>query len=105
MSDPAPLTPIELARIWRWQRRMVTFYGIAIALLALAGALMLMFGEQACVRRAALAVLSLLLVAATMIQFRERCRRCGLRLGSHGRLFLPEQCQGCGVLFQPPPPV
>ncbi|HXE70168.1 MAG TPA: hypothetical protein VN523_12475 [Hyphomicrobiaceae bacterium] len=104
MTDPVPLTPSELARIWRWQRRMFVFYGIAIALLALAGALMLMFGELAWVRRAAVAWLFVLLAAAAMVQFRERCPRCGLRLGSHGRLFLPEQCRGCGVVFERPPP-
>jgi hypothetical protein len=104
MTDPVPLTPSELARIWRWQGRMFTFYGIAIALVALAGALMLMFGDLAWVRRAAVALLLGLLVAATMVQFRERCPRCGLRLGSHGRLFLPEQCRGCGVVFERPPP-
>ena len=70
---------------------------------AAAGAAMLMFGDLAWVRRAALAVLVVLLVAATIVQFRERCPRCGLRLGSHGRLFLPEQCRGCGVAFAPPP--
>jgi hypothetical protein len=103
MTDPGPLTASERARIWRWQRRMFVFYGIAIALLGLAGAAMLMFGDLAWVRRAALAVLVVLLVAATIVQFRERCPRCGLRLGSHGRLFLPEQCRGCGVAFAPPP--
>jgi len=103
MTDPVPLTASELARIWRWQRRMFVFYGVAIALLALAGALMLMFGDLAWVRRAALALLFVLLVAATIVQFRERCPRCGLRLGSQGRLFLPEQCRGCGVFFERPP--
>jgi hypothetical protein len=105
MTDPVPLTPSELARIWRWQGRMFAFYGIAIALLALAGVSMLTFGNLAWVRRAAVALLLGLLVAATMAQFRERCPRCGLRLGSHGRLFLPEQCRGCGVVFERPPPV
>jgi len=103
MTDPVPLTASEHARIWRWQRRMLVFYAIAIAVLGLAGAGMLMFGDLAWVRRAALAVVVVLLVAATIVQFRERCPRCGLRLGSHGRGFLPEQCRGCGVAFAPPP--
>jgi hypothetical protein len=105
MTDPVPLTPSELARIWRWQGRMFAFYGIAIALLALAGVPMLTLGTLAWVRRAAVALLLGLLVAATMVQLRERCPRCGLRLGSHGRVFLPEQCRGCGVVFERPPPV
>jgi hypothetical protein len=78
---------------------MLFFYGIAIALLALAGALMLLFGELAWVRRAALILLLALIAAATFVQFRERCPRCGQRLGWHGRLFLPAQCPGCGVEF------
>jgi hypothetical protein len=53
MTDPVPLTPSELARIWRWQGRMFAFYGIAIALLALAGVSMLTFGNLAWVRRLA----------------------------------------------------
>ena len=96
MTLPAPLTPAERKRIWRWQHRMLLFYGIAIALLALAGALMLRFDELTWVRRAALALLLVLIVAATFVQFRERC---GRRLGSQGRLFLPAQCSGCGLEF------
>jgi len=108
MSNPLPLTPGERARIWRWQRRMFLFYGVAIALLGLGAAAMALVGDLAWVRRTALALLLVLLVAASLVQFRERCPRCGLRLGSHGRLFLPEQCRGCGVLFERPerpPPI
>jgi len=99
MTKPAPLTATERGRLWQWQHRMLVFYGIAIALLALAGALMLLYGELAWVRRAALALLLALIGAATLVQFRERCPRCGRRLGWHGRLYLPAQCPGCGVAF------
>jgi ribosomal protein S27AE len=99
MTKPAPLTAAECNRLWRWQRRMLLFYGVAIALLALAAALMLLFGELAWVRRAAMALLLALIGAATFVQFRERCPRCGWRLGSQGRLFLPAECPGCGVEF------
>jgi len=99
MTEPAPLTAGERNRLWRWQRQMLLFYGVAIALLTLAGALMLLFGELAWVRRAALILLLVLIAAATFVQFRERCPRCGRRLGSQGRLFLPVQCPGCGVEF------
>ena len=95
--------PHELARLWGWQRRMFAFYGVAIALLGAAVALMLAFGALVWVRRTALGVLILLVVVATAVQFRERCPRCGLRLGAHGRLFLPEQCRGCKVAFHPSP--
>jgi len=99
MTKPAPLTATERGRLWQWQQRMLVFYGIAIALLALAGALMLLYGELAWVRRAALALLLALIAAATLVQFRERCPRCGRRLGWYGRLYLPAQCPGCGVEF------
>ena len=99
MTKPAPLTATERGRLWQWQHRMLVFYGIAIALLALAGALMLLYGELAWVRRAALALLLALIAAATLVQFRERCPRCGRRLGWYGRLYLPAQCPGCGVEF------
>lgn len=99
MTEPAPLTAAERNRLWRWQRRMLFFYGVAIALLTLAGALMLLFGELAWVRRAALVLLLVLIAAVTFVQFRERCPRCSRRLGSQGRLFLPAQYPGCGVEF------
>ena len=102
MREPAPLTASERDRLRRWQRRMFVFYGIAMMLLAGAGALMLRFGELAWVRRGALALVIVLVVAATFVQFAERCPRCGHRVGSQGRLFLPEQCRGCGVVFLPP---
>jgi hypothetical protein len=82
---------------------MFVFYGIAIALLAAAGAAMFGFGELAWVRRAALGVLAAIVALATAVQFSERCPRCGLRLGAHGGLLLPEQCRGCGVAFHPSP--
>jgi hypothetical protein len=95
--------PHELALLWRWQWRLFVFYGVAIAVLGVAVGLMLAFGDLAWVRRTALGVLSLLLVCATALQFRQRCPRCRTRLGAHGRLFLPEQCCGCGVAFHPSP--
>jgi hypothetical protein len=99
MTDPRPLSRDELTRIWRWQSQMFIFHGVAMVLLALAGVLILFFGDLAWVRRAALAAVLSLVVAATFVQFRERCPRCGLRLGSQGRLFLPEQCRRCSVVF------
>jgi hypothetical protein len=82
---------------------MFVFYGMAIALLGVAAGLMLALGDLVWVRRAALGVLMLLVVLATAVQFRERCPRCRMRLGAHGRLFVPEQCRGCGVAFRPSP--
>ena len=88
MTDPRPLTRDEATRIWRWQRQMFLFYGIAMVLLALAGVLMLFFGDLAWVRRAALAAVLSLVVAATFVQFRERCPRCGLRLDDNLGIFV-----------------
>jgi ribosomal protein S27AE len=58
-----------------------------------------LFGKLAWVRRAALVLLLALIAAATFVQFRERCPRCGRRGGWHRRLFLPAQCPGCGAEF------
>jgi hypothetical protein len=80
---------------------MFVFYGIAIALLGVAVGLMAL-GDLVWVRRAALGVL-MPGVLATAVQFRQRCPRCRMRLGAHGRLFLPKQCRGCGVAFHPSP--
>jgi hypothetical protein len=99
MTVSAPLTPAERARIRRWQRHMFVYYGIAMIMLALAAGLTALFFEMPWVRRAALGMLLVLVIAATLVQFRERCPRCGMRLGSQGRLFLPERCRGCGIAF------
>lgn len=98
-----PLTGVELARIWRWERHMIAFYASAITLIAIAMAAAVSFGEVVWLRRSLLGLVLVLVAAGSFVQFREKCPRCGRRLGSQSRLLLPERCRGCRVKFERPP--
>ena len=100
---PKPLTGVELARIWRWERHMIVFYACAITLIATAMAAAVSFGDIAWLRRSLLGLVLVLVVAGSFVQFREKCPRCGRRLGSQSRLLLPERCRKCRVKFERPP--
>jgi hypothetical protein len=102
-GKPAPLTRPELERLWRWERSMARYYVTAMTLVLIAAALAIAYSDVAWVRRAALILVLVLLVGATIMQFRERCPRCGWRLRTKSRLTLPERCMGCGVRFERPP--
>jgi hypothetical protein len=102
--EPEPLTRPELGRIWRWERHMIAFYAGAITLLALAMGAVVMFAEIVWLRRALLVMVLALVAAGSYVQFRERCPRCGRRLGTQSRLLLPTRCRGCRVKFDRPPP-
>jgi hypothetical protein len=99
MTDPAPLRPVEIDRIRHWQRAMLIYYGAAMTALVLVGGLTLMYMDVAWLRRSALGLVLMLVAGATLVQFRARCPRCGLRLGAQARLFLPDKCRRCGVDF------
>ncbi len=103
VAQPAPLTPPELERLWRWERHMIRYYAMAVTVIAAAAAAAVAYGETPWVRRSMLALILLLVLAATYVQFRERCPRCGKRIGSQSRLLLPDKCKGCGVRFERPP--
>lgn len=100
---PKPLTDVELARIWRWERHMIAFYAGAITLIAIAMAAAVSFSDVAWLRRSLLGLVLALVVGGSFVQFREKCPRCGRRLGSQSRLLLPERCRGCRVKFERPP--
>ena len=101
---PEPLTGIELERIWRWERQMIAFYASAITLIAIAMAAAVTFGDVVWLRRSLLGLVLALVAAGSFVQFREKCPRCGRRLGSQSRLLLPVRCRGCRVEFERPPP-
>jgi hypothetical protein len=82
---------------------MIRYYAMAMLVIAVAAALAIAFGDVAWVRRAMLAIVLALIFAATYVQFRERCPRCGTRLGVQSRLMLPDRCRTCGVAFARPP--
>ncbi|KAB2914129.1 MAG: hypothetical protein F9K29_15290 [Hyphomicrobiaceae bacterium] len=103
MTQPAPLTRPQLERLWRWERNMIRYYAMAMTLIAAVAAVAVAYGDIPWVRRSMLALILLLVLAATIVQFRERCPRCGRRIGSQSRLLLPDKCKGCGVKFERPP--
>jgi hypothetical protein len=102
-ARPPPLTGAELARLWHWERGMRRYYIAACAGLALA-VLAIMYSDSVYVRRSMLVLVLGLVVAAAVLQSREKCPRCGARLRFRSSLILPDLCRACGVLFPRPPP-
>lgn len=100
---PAPLNAAEKDRIWRWERSMIRSYAMAMMVIAAGAGLAVFYGEIPAVRRVVLLGVLVLVVAVTLVQFRERCPRCGSRLGRQTRLMLPDACKVCGVQFPRPP--
>jgi hypothetical protein len=102
LPQPAPLTRAELERLWRWERRMIGYYAVAMMVMCAAAALAFVYSDLAWMRRSALGVVLGLVLAATFVQFRERCPRCTSRIGTQTRLLLPGKCRICGVVFERP---
>ena len=98
-----PLNRDELQRLWRWERHMTRFHAAAMTLLALCAAAAFVWSDIAWVRRLLLAIVVLLVAAATMLQLREKCPRCGSRLRTKSLLRLPDRCNMCGIPFERPP--
>ena len=98
-----PLSRDELERLWRWERHMTRFHAVAMSLLVLCAAATFLWSDIAWVRRVLLAIVLLLVAAATMLQLREKCPRCGSRLRTKSLLRLPPRCSICGVPFERPP--
>jgi hypothetical protein len=98
-----PLTRAELERLWRWERHMLRFHAVAMTLLVVAAAAAYLYSDIAWVRRSLLVLVAALVVAATVLQVREKCPRCGARLRTKSLLRLPEKCGVCGTPFARPP--
>ena len=82
---------------------MSIYYAVATAVLVAAISMGLSYGETPWVRRSMLGIVVALVLGGAYVQFRERCPRCAARIGKQSRIFLPEQCAGCGVFFERPP--
>jgi hypothetical protein len=98
-----PLTRDQLERLWRWERQMVRFHAVAMTLLVLCAAAAYLYSDIAWMRRSLLVFVGALIVAATVLQVREKCPRCGARLRTKSLLRLPDNCGVCGVPFARPP--
>ena len=80
MHTREPLTREELKRLWRWEQHMFRFHAVALTILAVCAAAAFFYSDIAWVRRLLLVLVALLIVAATILQMREKCPRCGARL-------------------------
>ena len=98
-----PLSRDELQRLWRWERHMTRFHAVAMTLFVLCAAAAFVWSDIAWVRRSLLALVLLLVAAATVLQLREKCPRCGSRLRTKSLLRLPDRCNMCGIPFERPP--
>jgi hypothetical protein len=100
---PDPLTHQELQRIWRWKRWMIRYYAMAITMLAVGVGAGHFYGDKPWARPLIIAgVLAFVLFTISAL-FREKCPRCGSRLGGQSRMILPDECRGCGVEIPRPP--
>ncbi len=103
MRNLEPLSRDELERLWRWERHMTRFHAVAMTLLLVCAAATFLWSDIAWLRRLLLAIVLLLVAAATMLQLREKCPRCGARLRTKSLLRLPERCSICKIAFERPP--
>jgi hypothetical protein len=103
MTRPPPLTRAEMERLWRWERGMRRFYIAAMVILAVAGMLAVTYSDEVYLRRGVLALVAALVIAASILQLRERCPRCGARLSFKSSLTLPARCGKCGAVFERAP--
>jgi hypothetical protein len=100
---PKPLTQEELRRLWRWEQHMVRFHVMAIAILVPCAVAAYFYSDVSWLRRSVLVLVVALVAAATIVQVREKCPRCGARLRTKTMMRLPARCQFCGVAFDRPP--
>jgi hypothetical protein len=91
------LTPEELARLRRWQLRMVVLFVLGMVGLFGLFAADMVFGLSEVVATWAFVSLVALSIVAGFVQFSERCPRCGYRIGFQSRLVVPEACKKCGA--------
>ena len=103
MPVQEPLTREELERLWRRERQMTWFHSAAMVVLLLIGVAAYRYGDLAWFRGLFVGVVGVLVVAAGVLQLRERCPRCGARLRTKVLVLLPDKCGACGVALSRPP--
>ena len=76
---------------------MIMAFFVTIAGLLIVFAADIIFGFSPQGALPAFSALLALALSAIVIQFSQKCPRCGYRLGRQTRLLLPDQCKQCGV--------
>jgi len=95
-----PLNESERIRLRQWQNGMVYMYVFTTLFFISAIVFDLFIGLSG---RAGIFIFILLLILVCLdgiIQFTQKCPRCGYRIGLQSRLTLPENCKSCGVGFK-----
>jgi len=82
---------------------MTWFHAVAMGVLLLIGVAAYRYGDLAWFRGAFVGVIAILVGAAAVLQFRERCPRCGARLRTKVLVLLPDKCSTCGTSLLRPP--
>jgi polyferredoxin len=96
------LTENEFQRLKRWERRMVgLFIAAMIALLAVTLLTLVFRLTGQVLTTIFIALIAIFVIPGFILQFSERCPRCGSRLGFQTRLTLPDKCKRCGTSFKP----
>ena len=90
-------------RIKRWEKRMIVFFIMAMSLTVITIAFCYLFNCDDEIQRIVWATIILCVVPlGVVLQFSEKCPKCGHRLGFQTRLTLPERCKKCGVSYENP---
>lgn len=80
-----------------WQARMrILFVLTMVSLVAVVG-VDLIIGFTPQTAWYVFIVLIALTLAAGFFQFRQKCPRCGYRLGLQSSLLVPDKCKKCGI--------
>ncbi len=93
----------QYLRVKLWEKRMIIFFTVAMVLVgvALFSSALLKFSEKTNYAVFAGLILFVALPAA-VLQFSEKCPKCGYRLGFQTRLVLPKRCKKCSVSYEKP---
>jgi len=91
------LTRAERDRLRVWQRRMTIGLVITLAFMVSIAIVDLTAGIPKALGWPILLVLLVLAASGGILQFSEKCPRCGFRIGLQSALVVPDTCRKCGV--------
>ncbi len=89
----------EKQKLKLWEKRMVgTFTTMMCGLIVIC--LLRTLLHEEIMQIISLGFVGVMVVGAVVLQFSEKCPRCGFRIGFASRLLLPPTCRKCGVGFK-----